>query len=103
MTSSAGVKLACRETRPLEVRLGALVQKLIEPHRILGIHILGHDACNLVHIGLAFMQKGGVAQDLVDMVFNYPTLAEAYRIAAFNARITATASGPVSSSRKPCL
>lgn len=54
-------------------------------HRILGIHILGHDACNLVHIGLAFMQKGGVAQDLVDMVFNYPTLAEAYRIAAFNA------------------
>ena len=54
-------------------------------HHILGIHILGHDACNLVHIGLAYMQKGGHAQDLVDMVFNYPTLAEAYRIAAFNA------------------
>ncbi len=54
-------------------------------HQILGIHILGHDACNLVHIGLAFMQKSGHAQDLVDMVFNYPTLAEAYRIAAFNA------------------
>jgi NAD(P) transhydrogenase len=54
-------------------------------HKILGIHILGHDACNLVHIGLAFMQKGGHAQDFIDMVFNYPTLAEAYRIAAFNA------------------
>jgi NAD(P) transhydrogenase len=54
-------------------------------HKILGIHILGHDACNLVHIGVAFMQKHGHAQDLVDMVFNYPTLAEAYRIAAFNA------------------
>lgn len=54
-------------------------------HKVLGIHILGHDACNLIHIGLAFMQKGGHAQDLVDMVFNYPTLAEAYRIAAFNA------------------
>jgi NAD(P) transhydrogenase len=54
-------------------------------HKILGIHILGHDACNLIHIGLAFMQKGGHAQDLVDMIFNYPTLAEAYRIAAFNA------------------
>ncbi len=54
-------------------------------HKILGLHILGHDACNLIHIGLAFMQKGGHAQDLVDMVFNYPTLAEAYRIAAFNA------------------
>lgn len=56
-----------------------------QTHKILGIHILGHDACNLIHIGLAFMQKGGYAQDLVDMVFNYPTLAEAYRIAAFNA------------------
>ena len=56
-----------------------------QTHKILGIHILGHDAANLVHIGLAFMLKGGYAQDLVDMVFNYPTLAEAYRIAAFNA------------------
>lgn len=55
-----------------------------ETHRILGIHILGHDACNLIHIGLAFMQKNGYAQDLVDMIFNYPTLAEAFRIAAFN-------------------
>jgi NAD(P) transhydrogenase len=55
-----------------------------ETHRILGIHILGHDACNLIHIGLAFMQKNGFAQDLLDMIFNYPTLAEAFRIAAFN-------------------
>lgn len=54
-------------------------------HKILGIHIFGHDACNLVHIGLAFMQKDGHAQDFIDMVFNYPTLAEAYKIAAFNA------------------
>ena len=54
-------------------------------HKILGIHILGPDACNLVHVGLVIMQKGGHAQDLVNMVFNYPTLAEAYGIAAFNA------------------
>ncbi|MBM4252090.1 MAG: Si-specific NAD(P)(+) transhydrogenase [Deltaproteobacteria bacterium] len=54
-------------------------------HKILGIHILMPDACNLVHIGLIIMQKGGHAQDLVNMVFNYPTLAEAYGIAAFNA------------------
>jgi NAD(P) transhydrogenase len=49
------------------------------------VHIVGHDACNLVHIGLAYMQRGGHAQDLVNMIFNYPTLAEAYGIAAFNA------------------
>ncbi len=53
-------------------------------HKILGIHIVGEDACNLVHIGLAFMTKGGHAQDLINMIFNYPTLAEGYRIAAFN-------------------
>lgn len=53
--------------------------------KILGLHIVGGDACNLIHIGLAFMQKNGHAQDFVEMVFNYPTLAEAYRIAAFNA------------------
>jgi NAD(P) transhydrogenase len=54
-------------------------------HRILGIHVVGEDAANLVHIGLAFMLKDGYAQDLINMIFNYPTLAEAYRIAAFNA------------------
>lgn len=54
-------------------------------HKILGIHILGEDAANLVHIGLAFMLKEGIANDLINMIFNYPTLAEAYRIAAFNA------------------
>jgi NAD(P) transhydrogenase len=54
-------------------------------HKILGIHIVGEGAANLVHIGLAFMMKDGVANDLINMIFNYPTLAEAYRIAAFNA------------------
>lgn len=54
-------------------------------HRILGIHIVGADAANLIHIGQAFMVKGGFAQDFINMIFNYPTLAEGYRIAAFNA------------------
>lgn len=54
-------------------------------HKILGIHIVGEGAANLVHIGMAFMLKDGIANDLINMIFNYPTLAEAYRIAAFNA------------------
>ena len=54
-------------------------------HKIIGIHIVGDDACNLIHIGLAFMVQGNHIQDLVKLVFNYPTLAEGYRIAAFNA------------------
>lgn len=52
--------------------------------KILGLHIIGSGACNLIHIGMAFMLNGGHCQDLVNMIFNYPTLAEAYRVAAFN-------------------
>ena len=54
-------------------------------HRLLGIHIVGDDACNLIHIGLAIMTQGGCVQDILRLVFNYPTLAEGFRIAAFNA------------------
>lgn len=54
-------------------------------HKLLGIHIVGADACNLVHIGLALMISEQPVQHLVnEMIFNYPTLAEAYRVAAFN-------------------
>lgn len=53
--------------------------------KILGIHIVGTDACNLIHIGLAFMMRGGYAQDFIHMIFNHPTLAEGYKIAGFNA------------------
>lgn len=53
--------------------------------KIIGIHIVGTDACNLIHIGLAFMMKDGRAQDFIHMVFNHPTLAEGYKIAGFNA------------------
>lgn len=56
-----------------------------ESQKILGVHIVGDGACNLVHIGLAFMLKEAQAQEFVTMIFNYPTLAEAYRVAAFNA------------------
>jgi len=57
-----------------------------EDQRILGLHIVGPDAANLIHIGQAFMLADRPLQDLIDrMIFNYPTLAEAYRVAAFNA------------------
>ncbi len=56
-----------------------------DTHRIIGIHIVGADACNLVHIGMAFMHTDTPVQHIVDkMIFNYPTLAESYKVAAFN-------------------
>jgi len=52
--------------------------------RLLGVHILGETASELVHIGQAVMSFNGSISYFVDTVFNYPTLAEAYKIAALN-------------------
>jgi NAD(P) transhydrogenase len=52
--------------------------------KILGIHIIGEEASELVHIGQAVMVLGGTMEYFIDTVFNYPTLAECYKVAAFN-------------------
>ena len=49
---------------------------------ILGVHIIGDGATELVHIGQTAMALGGTMEFLRDTVFNYPTLAEAYKLAA---------------------
>ncbi|MEO6911693.1 MAG: Si-specific NAD(P)(+) transhydrogenase [Edaphobacter sp.] len=53
-------------------------------HSILGVHIIGEGASELLHIGQAVMALGGKLEYFVDTVFNYPTLAECYKVAAFN-------------------
>src|ERR1700729_3919058 len=53
-------------------------------HAILGVHIIGEGASELLHIGQAVMALGGTLEYFVDTVFNYPTLAECYKVAAFN-------------------
>src|SRR5579884_1977521 len=55
-----------------------------ETREILGIHIIGEGAAELVHIGQAVMSLGGKVDYFVNTVFNYPTLAECYKAAAFN-------------------
>jgi NAD(P) transhydrogenase len=55
-----------------------------DTHKILGVHIIGEGASELVHIGQAVMTLGGTIQYFIDTVFNYPTLAECYKVAAFN-------------------
>lgn len=52
--------------------------------RILGVHIIGERATELVHIGQAVMTHGGTMDYFVNTVFNYPTLAEAYKVAAMD-------------------
>jgi len=55
-----------------------------EDRSILGVHIFGSGATDLVHIGQAVMGCGGTVDYLVDAVFNYPTLSEAYKVAALD-------------------
>ncbi|HET6685448.1 MAG TPA: Si-specific NAD(P)(+) transhydrogenase [Jiangellaceae bacterium] len=52
---------------------------------VLGVHVFGTGATDLVHIGQAVMGCGGTVDYLVDTVFNYPTLSEAYKVAALDA------------------
>jgi NAD(P) transhydrogenase len=55
-----------------------------ETKLLLGIHIIGEGASELLHIGQAVMLLGGTVEYFVETVFNYPTLAECYKAAAFN-------------------
>jgi NAD(P) transhydrogenase len=55
-----------------------------ETRRILGVHVFGTSATELVHIGQAIMGCDGTVDYLVDTVFNYPTLSEAYKVAALD-------------------
>ena len=56
----------------------------LETHELLGVHIIGEDAAELIHIGQAVMAHKGTIDYFVNTVFNYPTLAECYKTAAFD-------------------
>ncbi len=53
--------------------------------QIMGVHVIGTSATELVHIGQVAMAFGAKVDFFIDNVFNYPTLAEAYKVAALNA------------------
>ncbi len=64
-----------------------MLKLLVSPadHSLLGVHVFGTGATELVHIGQTVMGCGGTVDYLVDTVFNYPTLAESYKVAALDA------------------
>lgn len=64
-----------------------LLKILVSPDdkSLLGVHIIGHSATDLVHIGQALMGRPGALDFLLSAVFNYPTLAEAYKVAGLDA------------------
>ena len=52
--------------------------------KLIGVHVIGERATELVHIGQAVVHFGGTVDAFIDMVFNYPSLAEAYKYAAYD-------------------
>ena len=64
-----------------------VLKLLVSPddRTLLGVHVFGTGATELIHIGQAVMGCGGTVDYLVDAVFNYPTLSEAYKVAALDA------------------
>ncbi|HUK86471.1 MAG TPA: Si-specific NAD(P)(+) transhydrogenase [Terriglobales bacterium] len=63
-----------------------LLKLLFDPQslRVLGVHAVGDRAAEIIHIGQAVMALGGTMEYFRDAIFNYPTLAEAYKVAALD-------------------
>lgn len=63
-----------------------LLKILFDPNtlKLLGVHIIGDRAAEIVHIGQAVLTMGATIEYFRDTVFNYPTLAEAYKVAALD-------------------
>jgi len=81
--------------------LGSGMMKMlfsIRSRRLLGVHIIGEGATELVHIGQAVLNLHGTIDYFIQNTFNYPTLAEAYKIAALDAwnRLRSDAAPPAS-------
>ena len=52
--------------------------------RLLGAHIVGEDATELIHVAQAVLHRSGVIDDFIDTTFNFPTRADAYKYAAYD-------------------
>jgi NAD(P) transhydrogenase len=59
--------------------------------KIVGVHVIGERASELVHIGQVAITLGGTVDLFIDMVFNYPTLADSYKYAAYQCLIALAA------------
>lgn len=63
-----------------------MLKLIFDPNslKLLGVHVIGDRAAEIVHIGQAVLALGATIEYFRDAVFNYPTLAEAYKVAALD-------------------
>jgi NAD(P) transhydrogenase len=64
-----------------------------DTRRLMGVHLIGTAATEIVHVGHVVMSFGGKLDYFTSVVFNYPTLSECYKIAAFNAEMSTAGAG----------
>lgn len=66
--------------------LDGMIKIVFRPdsRELLGVHIVGENASELLHVGLMVMHLGGTIDSFIECVFNYPTLGEAYKYAAYD-------------------
>jgi NAD(P) transhydrogenase len=90
---AAGIPYECVIARFKETSRGHImgleagILKLIchrETRQLIGVHVVGEGASELVHIGQAVLNLGGTIDYFVENSFNYPTLAEGYKVAALD-------------------
>jgi NAD(P) transhydrogenase len=55
-----------------------------DDRKLIGIHIIGENATELIHVGMTALEMGGTVDTFIDLVFNYPTLSELYKYAAYD-------------------
>jgi NAD(P) transhydrogenase len=91
--TQAGIAYEVGKARYREIARGQIIGdttgllKLIfhsETRALLGVHIIGDGASELIHIGQAVLAFNGTIDYFINTVFNYPTLAECYKVAAFD-------------------
>ncbi len=91
--TEAGVAYEVGKAQYREIARGQIIGdssgllKLVFRHgtgELLGVHIIGEGASELIHIGQAVLAYGGNVDYFINTVFNYPTLAEGYKTAAFD-------------------
>jgi NAD(P) transhydrogenase len=71
-----------------------------ETRKLIGVHVLGEHASELVHIGQTAICLGGTVDLFIDMVFNYPTLSDSYKYAAYECLAALSASPPPEPDRR---
>jgi len=67
-----------------------VIKLVIDPDskRLLGVHIVGESASELIHTGASVMAEGGTIDRFIDAVYNYPTLTDVYKYAAYDCLVT---------------